>query len=576
MRTRELFAPTLRQVSAEVELASHRLLLRGGFIRQLAAGIYSLLPLGWRVVRKIENIVREEMDAAGAQEVLLPALHPLELWEKTGRSRHWGPELMRLQDRSGRPFCLGGTHEEVVTTLVGGDVRSYRELPFTLYQIQTKFRDDPRPRGGLIRGREFSMKDAYSFDRDVAGLDRSYNAMVQAYHRIMRRLGVPYHVVEASGGGIGGWDTREFELPCEAGESHYLRCESCEYAATPEVADLGRVEVQERGEAPERMERVSTPDKRTIEEVTEFLGVPARRLVKTLIYQGDGRVVAALVRGDRELSEDKLRAALGAGRLEMAEAATIERVSGAPVGFAGPVGIQEAEIVADEELLGESNFVTGGNEADVHLRNVNWGRDFDVAQWAPLRSAEADDPCPKCGRPLKGCRGIELAHVFKLGTIYSEPLAATFLDEEGERRPIVMGCYGFGSSRMMAAIAEHFHDEAGVIWPVATAPYEVEIVLVNGDDPEQHALAEQLYKELRADGFETLLEDRSERAGRKFKDADLIGVPVQVVVGRLAAEGRVEVRRRGGGSSTVAVGDAEAAVRALLSANLPGEANGGV
>ncbi len=567
MRTRELFAPTLRQISGEVELASHRLLLRAGFVRQLAAGMYSLLPLGLRVVRKVENIVRQEMDAAGAQELFLPALHPLELWEKTGRAQYWGDELMKLKDRTGRPFCLGGTHEEVVTQLAS-EVKSYRELPFTLYQIQTKFRDDPRPRGGLVRVREFTMKDAYSFDRDVAGLDCSYDKMVAAYHRIMERVALPYHVVDASGGGIGGWDTKEFELPTESGESHYLRCDSCGYAATPEVAQYKR-EVQTAGEDELPLERVETPGQRTIDQVTEFLGVPPEKLVKTLIYQADERVVAALVRGDRDLSEDKLQVAVEAKKLEMAAAATIERVSGAPVGFAGPVGIKEVEILADEELRGERNFVTGGNEDDLHLRNVNWGRDFEVNQWADLRNGEAGDLCPGCGGPLTAYRGIELAHVFKLGTIYSEPLAAHFLDEDGERKPMVMGCYGLGTTRMMAAIVEHSHDDAGIVWPMSVAPYEVVIILLNHDDEEHRAVAEKLYEELPQEGFEVLLEDRFERAGVKFKDADLMGIPGQVVVGRLAAEGKVEVRRRGGESRTVQVGDAGTALREILSTNLP-------
>ena len=549
MRTSQFFSPTLRQVSGEVEMSSHRLLLRAGFARQLAAGMYSLLPLGLRVARKIENIVREEMDAAGAQELLLPALHPLELWEKTGRAEYWGDELMKLKDRGGRAFCLGGTHEEVITQLAA-EVKSYRELPFTLYQIQTKFRDDPRPRAGLIRLREFTMKDAYSFDRDVPALDVSYGKMLEAYHKILRRVGLPYHMVEASGGGMGGWDTVEFELPTETGESHYLRCEGCGYAATPEVAKVTG-EVAESAEAELARERVETPDQRTIEQVTAFLGLAASKLVKTLIYKAEGRVVAALVRGDRELSEDKLRAVLGVTKLEMAEAETIARVSGAPVGFAGPVGMKEAEIVADEELRGERNFVTGGNEADLHLRNVNWGRDFEVKQWGDLRKGEAGDPCPKCGEALRAYRGIELAHIFKLGTIYSEALEAEFLDDDGQRKPMVMGCYGIGTTRMIAAVVEQFHDEAGIIWPPAVAPFDVVVIGVNQDDETQRELAEKLYGELREAGLEVLLEDRDERPGVKFKDADLMGIPGQVVVGRLAGEGKVEVRRRGGRSETV-------------------------
>ncbi len=578
MRTRELFAPTLRQVSSEVELASHRLLLRAGFIRQLAAGMYSLLPLGLRVVRKIESIVREEMDAAGAQELLMPALHPIELWEKTGRADYWGPELMRVKDRTGRWFALGGTHEEVVTT-IAAEARSYRQFPFTLYQIQTKFRDDPRPRGGLIRVREFTMKDAYSFDRDVTGLDVSYDKMEAAYHRILARIGLPYHLVEASGGGIGGWDTREFELQTEAGESHYLRCDGCGYSATPEVAEFQSDAAvgQEHTPAPQSIERIETPGKRTIEQVCEFLGVPPSKLVKTLIYKvagdkllpdGEHKVIAALVRGDRELSEDKLKAAIGVRRIEMADPATIHRVSGAPVGFAGPVGIKNVTIVADEELRGERNFTTGGNEADLHLRNVNWGRDFAVDKWAQLRNAEPGDRCAKCGTPLASLRGIELAHIFKLGTIYSEALDAYYLDEEGARKPMVMGCYGIGISRMMAAIAEQFHDDSGIVWPVSVAPYEVIVIPINHDDETQRSLAERLYGEVETNGYEVLLDDREERPGVKFKDADLIGIPAQIVVGRLAAEGKVEVRRRNGETRTVPVEEASGAICEMLSSNL--------
>jgi prolyl-tRNA synthetase len=564
VRTEHLFAPTLRQVSGDVELASHRLLLRGGFIRQLAAGVYSLLPLGVRVIHKLEAIVREESDAAGAQEVFLPTLHPLELWEKTGRAQYLGPELMQLKDRNGRPFCLGPTHEEVLTTLVGAEVRSYRDLPFTLYQIQTKFRDDPRPRGGLVRLREFSMHDAYSFDRDVAGLDRSFEVMVEAYHRILKRIGIPYDVVEASGGVIGGWDTKEFELRSESGESHYLRCIHCGCAATMEVAQFPSPSSAEPTEEMLPYQPVDTPNAKTIEAVTALLKLSARKLVKTLLYKAGGRVVAALVRGDRELSEDKLRAALGGGKLRMADAATVEQVSRAPVGFAGPVGLTGVEIIADEELRGERNFVTGGNAADTHLLNVNWDRDFRVSKWAQLRNAVAGDLCPNCSHPLDAYRGIELAHVFKLGSIYSEPLDAFFLDEGGQRKPIQMGCYGLGNTRMIAAIAEHFHDDAGLIWPTSVAPFDIIVIPVNHDDVTQRELAEQIYRELMIEGHDVLLETRAERPGVKFKDADLIGIPGQVVVGRLAGEGKVEVRRRGGTSRTVEVREVSPAIRELL------------
>ena len=570
MRTRELFAPTLRQVSADVEMASHRLLLRGGFIRQVAAGVYSLLPLGWRVVHKIETIVRQEMDAAGAQELFLPTLHPAELWEASGRAASWGPELMQLRDRSDRRFCLGGTHEEVITQLVGSAVRSYRELPFTLYQIQVKFRDEVRPRGGLIRGREFTMKDAYSFDRDRESLDRSYDAMIEAYHRIMQRIGLPYHVADSSGEGIGGWDTKEYVSVCDTGETSYLCCEACDYHATPEVAEFAEPDARESDAPMQALERVDTPDQRTIGQITAFLGVPPERLVKTLIYKADGRVVAALVRGDRDLSEDKLKAVLGVDELLMGDPETIRRVSGAPVGFAGPVGIREAEIVVDEELRGERNFVTGGNEADLHLLNVNWGRDFEVSRWAQLRNAVPGDLCAKCGKPMTTYNGIELAHVFKLGTKYSEPLEAFYLDEDGERKPIVMGCYGLGTTRMMAAIAEYFRDDAGMIWPASVAPFDVVVIVVNHDDDQQRTLAESIYGELKSAGMDVLLEDRDERPGVKFKDADLMGIPGQVVVGRLAGEGKVEARRRGGERDTVPAGEIVAAMRTLLADNVPG------
>ena len=570
MRMSRAFLRTLRDDPADAEISSHQLLLRGGYIRRLATGVYAWLPLGQRVLTKVAEIVREEMDAAGAQELFLPTLHPLELWDKSGRASSYGPELMRIDDRSGRTFCLGGTHEEVITDLVGSSVRSYRELPFTLYQIQVKFRDEVRPRGGLIRAREFTMKDAYSFDRDVAGLDRSYDVMVEAYHRMLHRLAVPYRIAEASGGGIGGWDTREFALPCDHGESYYLQCRSCGIDAAPEVAEFARNEVAEPTEEMAPRERVETPNQRTIGQITEFLGVPPTRLVKSLIYRAGERVVAALVRGDRELSEDKLKALLGVSKVQMADPATIERVSGAPVGFAGPVGIKEAEIIADDELRGERNFVTGGNEVDLHLRNVNWGRDFEVSQWGQLRNTEVGDPCAGCGKPLTAYRGIELGHVFKLGTIYSEPLQAFFLDEDGVRKTIAMGCYGLGTTRMMSAIAEQFHDEAGLIWPPSVAPFAVEVILVNQDDETQRKLAEELYNGLRASGFDTLLEDRDERPGVKFKDADLIGVPGQVVVGRLAGEGKVEVRRRGGESWTVSAEDAPEKLREVLAPDVAG------
>jgi len=544
MLASQLFAPTLRQV-AEAELASHRLLLRGGFIRPLASGLYSLLPLGWRVLRKIENLVREEMDRIGGQEVLLPNLHPEELWVRSGRAARWGPELMRLTDRNDRVFCLGATHEEVITALVAAEVRSYRQLPLLLYQIATKFRDEPRPRGGLIRCREFGMKDAYSFDRDQAALEAVYQKVVKAYARILRRLRLPFRITLASGGNIGGSDTREFMLVCESGEDSLLLCQDCDYGASPEVADWAAQEIAPRGDDLLAMERVATPGMRTVEQVSGFLGLQPSQIVKTIICSADGRPVAALVRGDRELNLSRLQQALGARNLELGDENLIHSVTRAPVGFAGPVGLRPMRIIADEEIQGLANFVTGGNEIDLHLKSVNWGRDFEVNQWARLRYAQGKDACPSCGAPLEAARGIELAHVFKLGTIFSAPLEAAYLDEQGERRFMEMGCYGFGTTRVIAALAEYSRDENGIIWPISVAPYQAIIIVVNMEEEAQRGIGHDLYRALSEKGLEVVLEDRQERAGVKFKDADLTGIPLHIVVGKHACEGRVEVRRRG-------------------------------
>ena len=544
MRASQLFFPTLREVPAEAELISHQLLLRGGFIRRLAAGVYSFLPLGWRVLHKVEQIIREEMDRAGAQELLLPTLHPVELWTASGRAATWGPELIRVQDRAERLYCLGATHEEVVTDLVGAEVHSYRQLPLLLYQIQTKFRDEPRPRGGLIRGREFMMKDAYSFDRDYRGLDEAYRVMDVAYTRIFERLGVHTVAVEAEAASMGGTEAKEFLLPSSAGETTFFSCDRCGYAASDEKADYL---VPEPGKPPpaEPLRRVETPGMRTIEQVSGFLDVPADRLVKTLIYEGDGQVVAALVRGDRELNEAKLRVAAGLRSLAMASEDTIRRVTGAPVGFAGPVGLRGATIIADQELRGLANFVTGGNEADLHLVNVNFDRDVQVERWANLRFAVAGDRCPECEGTLGEQPAIELGHIFKLGTFYSESMGATYKDDAGQQQPIVMGSYGIGVTRIVAAVVEQCHDGNGIIWPLALAPYQAVVLVVNVTDTRQAELGEQVYAGLLQAGVEVLLEDRDESPGVKFKDTDLIGIPLHVVVGKRAAESMVEVRQRG-------------------------------
>ncbi len=547
MRATQFYTPTLRQAPAEAEIASHRLLLRGGFIRPLAAGIFSFEPLGLRVLRKIENIIRSEMNAAGALEVLLPVLNPRELWERSGRWATFQPEPFKLQDKSGREFCLGPTHEEAITDLVARDVNSYRQLPLTLYQIQVKFRDEMRPRGGLIRVKEFLMKDAYSFDVDEAGLDRSYEAMYHAYVRIFERLKLPVMIVEAEAGSIGGHETREFMLLCEAGEDTVFSCDNCDYASNAECATSRPPQPRADTPAPGAPQLVPTPGAATIEAVSQFLNVAPSQLVKTLLYKADAQFVAALVRGDRELNETKLQRALRVSELRMATAEEVQQLSGAAVGFAGPVGLPDSvKVIADHEIHAMGDFVVGANQDDAHLVGVEVGRDFQVDTWADLRMVADGDPCPRCatGR-LRAHRAIELGHVFKLGTSYAQSLGALYLDEDGNRHPMVMGCYGIGVSRCMAAVVEQYHDENGIIWPMSVAPFQVVILLLDPNDSALAELADTLAGQLQAQGLEVLIDDRDERPGPKFKDADLIGYPLHVVLGKKAAtEGLVEVRRR--------------------------------
>lgn len=540
------YMPTLRQAPAEADLPSHRLLLRGGFIRQVSAGVFAFLPLGLRVLRKVEKIIREEMNRAGAIEVHMPVLSPSEIWEKTGRWFDYGPLMLRVEDRSGRWFALGPTHEEVITSLLARDVGSYKQLPVNLYQIQVKFRDELRPRAGLIRGREFFMKDAYSFDVDRDGLDRAYDMMYEAYRRIFARLSLPTVIVEAEGGVIGGSDTREFMLPSESGEDTILICDNCDYRTNAECAYSRKPEPVKERNALTNRELVETPGMTTIEQVSEFLGCSADQLVKTLLYYADGRFVAALVRGDRELNELKLQVALGAGELRMATPEEILELTGAPVGFSGPVGLRdEIYIIADHEIAAMTEFAVGANRADAHLVGVDWGKDFRVDEWADLRQVVHGDPCPRCEEGyLSMHRAIELGHLFKLGTKYSEPLGAVVDTPGGEQVPVVMGCYGIGVSRCVAAIVENGHDEDGIIWPLAVAPFQV-VVLSLERDEEVARRAEELAVALEEAGWEVLLDDREERPGVKFKDADLVGFPFQVVVGkRLKSEGVVEVRCR--------------------------------
>ncbi len=566
MRMSRLHAPTLKEAPREAELPSHALLTRAGFIRKVAAGIYEFLPLAVRSIRKISDIVREEMDRAGAQEVLMPVVVPAELWQESRRWGQYGPELLRFKDRKDGDFLLGPTHEEVIVDLVRRDVRSYRDLPLNLYQIQTKFRDEIRPRGGLMRGREFIMKDAYSFDVDEAAARRSYAAMYEAYNRIFTRCGFEFRVVDADPGNIGGSLSQEFQVLADTGEDAIVACRACDYAANVEKAEAVAPPASPSEGSPP-LEKVATPGKRTIEEVAAFLGVEPSRLIKTLVYVADGRPAVVLLRGDHEANEVKIRNALGATELHLADEATIEGVTGAPVGFAGPVGLgDDVPVLADRALAGMRDAVTGANERDAHWVHVDLDRDARVDRYDDLRLVEPGDPCPRCGGQLEFYRSIEVGHIFYLGTKYSEPMRCTFLDEQGVERPAVMGCYGIGITRVLAAAVEQCHDEAGIAWPLPIAPFEVTVVALNANDEHVCAVAERLYAELRHAGVDVVIDDRRERPGVKLKDADLIGFPYQVIAGRRAvAQGQVEVkRRRDGERVAVPIDEAAAWVRAAL------------
>ena len=543
-RLSRLLAPTLRDDPADAEVVSHKLLVRAGMMRQIARGIYDLLPLGWRAVKRVEATVRREMDRAGAQEMLMPAVIPAELWQESGRWDKYGKALLRLKDRYERDFCFGPTHEEVVTDLIRREVRSYRDLPKNLYQIQVKFRDEVRPRFGLMRGREFIMKDAYSFHVDAADARREYQVMFDAYTRIFQGCGLTFRAVEADTGDIGGDLSHEFQVLAESGEDAIVSCERCGYAANAEKAEVKTLPAPAAtGGA---LERVVTPGKHTVAEVSAFLGVPPERFVKTLIYQGaDGATVAVLVRGDHEVSETKLRAALGGEPVALAEESTVERITGAPLGFAGPVGL-EGRVLADHSLRGIRGAISGANRADEHVVNVEHARDFPDARFADLRQARAGDACPRCdGGVVAEHRGIEVGQVFFLGTKYSKPMGATFLGADGQERPIELGCYGIGITRTVAAAIEQHHDAAGIVWPAPLAPYGAHVVPVNVADAALRETAESLSDALEAAGVDTLLDDREERPGVKFKDADLIGLPVRITVGpRALARGCVEVKAR--------------------------------
>ncbi len=566
MRFSQLFIPTLKETPAEAEVASHQLMVRSGMIRKVAAGIYSLLPLGLRVMRNVERIVREELDRAGAQEVELPVVIPAELWKESGRWDAYGKELLRIQDRHERSFCLGPTHEEVITDIVRREVRSYRELPLNLYQIHTKFRDEIRPRFGLMRGREFAMMDAYSFHADEADLDREYAAMREAYRRIFEGCGLTHAVVEADTGAIGGKDSHEFMVFADSGEDAIARCPGCGYAANVEKAEVmpAAGDAGAGGGKTPPAEIVPTPGKRTVEEVAAFLGVPPARFIKTLVYRTESGAVMALLRGDLQVNELKLKRLLGARDLELAEDAEVEKALGVPVGYLGPVKLVgwKGRIVADASIRGLSDAVTGANQIDAHLVHVEPGRDFALPELADIRLAREGDACGRCGKMLEFMRGIEVGHIFKLGTRYSESLRATYLDAEGAERTIIMGTYGIGIGRTAAAAIEQHHDDKGILWPPALAPFAATVLPLQGED-EVSAVAARIAKEIEAAGRDVLLDDRDERAGVKFADADLIGAPVRVIVGkRSLAGGKVEIGRRGSKEKTP-VPVAEAAARAI-------------
>ena len=551
MRLSKMHLKTLREVPNEAELASHILLLRGGMIRKLASGIYGYMPLGWRSIRKIENIIREEMDKSGSQEVLMSAIQPAELWQESKRWFAYGPEMWRVKDRHEREFCLGPTHEEVFTDIVRNEISSHRQLPVNLYQIQTKYRDEARPRFGLMRSREFIMKDAYSFDKDEEGLDESYKEMYETYERIFTRCGLTFRAVEADTGAIGGSNSHEFTAISEVGESEITYCNACKMAATTEKAEVAD-ECSEEDVKEIPLEKIYTPNTKTITEVAQYLDIDEKKTIKALLFvthddQGEKSGYAiAFIRGDRELNEVKLINALGIHehQIEFADEAEIADATGAVGGFTGSIGLVNCTVVIDSELTKLKNLCAGANEKNYHIKNVNYGRDYKGDIIADIKTLKANDPCPKCGAPVKHARGIEVGQVFKLGTKYSDSMGAVYKDENQKDKPIVMGSYGIGVSRTLAAIIEQNHDENGIIWPMPVAPYEVMITVVKVKDDVQMELAEKMYDELVEAGIEVLLDDRDERVGVKFKDADLLGVPIRITVGKGATNKLVEYKLR--------------------------------
>ena len=551
MLATKLYAPTLREVPSDADVVSQQLMLRAGFMRKTANGLYSFLPLGWRSIKKIEAIVREEMDRASAQEIMMPILQPAEIWKESGRWNAYGAEMMRINDRHDNEFCLGPTHEEMITTLVKNEINSYRQLPVNLYQIQSKFRDERRPRYGLMRSREFIMKDAYSFDVDEAGLDESYKSMYDAYTRIFTRCGLTFRPVEADSGAIGGSGTHEFMAIAEAGEADIVYCTKCDYAANIEIGKPGIIKQDE--EVLQELSVVDTPNASTIEAVAEMLNLPLHKTIKAVVFSIDGKVVLAIVRGDHEVNEVAVQhAVLGSVEPEMATSEELEKV-GLTAGFISPVGLQQTDefaIVVDESVMETYNVCGGANKKDAHYVNINPKRDFNVEDIivAPIRLITKDDVCPKCGGALEHAKGIEVGQVFKLGTKYSEALQATFLDQNGRPNPMIMGCYGIGVSRTLAAAIEQYHDENGIIWPRSIAPFEVVIVPINAKDEALMSTSHTIYTALKDAGVDVLLDDRKDRAGVKFKDADLIGYPLRITVSKNTLENNeveIQIRKSG-------------------------------
>lgn len=572
MKLSKMHLKTLREAPSEAVLPSHILLLRTGMIRKLASGIYGYMNLGYRSIRKIEQIIREEMDAIGGQEILMSAVQPAELWQDSGRWFDYGPELWRVKDRKGADFCLGPTHEEVFTDIMRTDVTSHKQLPMSLYQIQTKYRDEVRPRFGLMRSREFIMKDAYSFDLDDEGLDKSYNDMYGAYEKIFDRCGLDYRPVEADNGAIGGSASHEFTALSEYGESEIAYCTKCDMAATVESADCA--DDPEQADEMKPLEKVHTPGTKTIEEVADFLGLEKKQTIKALLFETYDELgqrngfVAAFVRGDRDCNMIKLVNALGIPEhaIAFADEDAMSEATGCVGGFTGPVGLHDCTIVVDSELPGQKNLCAGACEVDHHMINMNYGRDYKGDIVTDIKVLQEGDPCPCCGAPVKHTRGIEVGQVFKLGTKYSESMGAYYKDDKQQSRPIVMGCYGIGVGRTMQAVVEQHHDDKGIIWPMSVAPYHVIVTIVKMNDEEQVAIAESIYEKLLAAGVEVLLDDRKERAGVKFNDADLIGIPIRITVGRDAASGSVEYKlRRDAESELIAID--EAVERAIKTVN---------